>query len=174
MKGIKVLAVLIGVSTVITVSAQKKKPQTKAFITDPVTGVQYRFIKHDKTGAKPQEGNYGNIIMTWNGKTMKGDADSIFLDTRKRGGDSNGVIPLKLVKSFKGCLEQGILMMAKGDSAVIRVNGDSLFLKTFRCAPDKLPPFVTQTTWYTFNVKLVNFMTEAEMNASKQAEIQKR
>jgi FKBP-type peptidyl-prolyl cis-trans isomerase FkpA len=144
------------------------------FKTDASTGVSYRFINHDENGAKPADGSFGRIIMLWTGKNAKGDADSVYLDTHKRGGDSAGVINIPLKKSFNGCLEQGIMMMAKGDSAVFQINADSLFMKTFHAPVERIPKFITPTTMFTFQIKLVGFQTQQEMMAERQAEMQKR
>jgi FKBP-type peptidyl-prolyl cis-trans isomerase FkpA len=170
LKGIKAVAFFLAVSTAVNVSAQKKP----VFKTDQATGVQYCIIKHKKDAPKPAENNYAHIIMVWTGKTVKGDADSIYLDSRKRGGDSTGSIVIKLAKTFKGCLEQGVLLMSKGDSASFRINADSLYMKTFHMTPDRVPHFITGSTYFTFNVKLVSFATEDEMKAEKQAAVQKR
>ena len=170
MKGNKSFVFFLACSAVITGSAQKQE----SFKTDPLTSVQYRLIKHDKNGVKPVEGNYAHLIMVWKGKTVKGDADSIYLDSRKKGGDSVGAIVIKLAKSFTGCLEQGVMMMAKGDSAVFRIKGDSLFLKTFHYPQARIPAFVNGSTYFTFNVKLVSYQTEDEVKAMKVAQMQKR
>jgi hypothetical protein len=94
-------------------------------------------------GAKPVEGDIVHVVMLWTGKNAKGDADSVYRNSQiKNQGDSLHTIPIQLRKSFSGCLEQGIMMMAKGDSAVFQINADSLFTKTFRMPADRLPPFV--------------------------------
>jgi FKBP-type peptidyl-prolyl cis-trans isomerase FkpA len=147
------------------------------FKTDETTGVQYRFINHDENGAKPTDGSFAKVVMLWTGKNVKGDADTVFIDSHKKGmGDSNGVlmqaIPLK--KSFTGCLEQGIMMMAKGDSAVFKINSDSLYLKTFHYPANRIPAFVKSNPTFNFTIKLVSFQTQQEMMAERQAEMQKR
>ncbi len=147
------------------------------FKTDATTGVQYRFIKHDDNGAKPAENSFAKIQMLWTGKNTKGDADTVFIDSHKKGfGDSNGVLmqAIQLKKSFSGCLEQGIMMMSKGDSAVFKINGDSLYLKTFRFPKERLPAFLKSNPTFTFSIKLVSFQTQQERQADMQAEMQKR
>ena len=170
MKSIKrLLFFLITIFTVATVNAQ-----VKGFKTDEVTGVQYRFIKHDKDGTKPPENDIARIAMLWTGKNSKGDADTVFRNSHVTGfGDSLGTISVPLKTLFKGCLEQGIMMMAKGDSAIFLVNADSLFLKAFRFPPDKVPAFVKSNHLFTFNIKLVSFETKDEMMAEKKAARQK-
>lgn len=145
------------------------------FKTDEATGVQYRFINHADTGAKPVEGDVVRVSMLMTGKNAKGDADSVYINSHEKGrGDSSGTLQIGLRKSFNGCLEQGIMMMSKGDSAVFKVNADSLFTKTFRYPADKLPAGVKSTQTFTFNIKLVGFQTQKELMAERQAMMQKR
>ena len=147
---------------------------SSSFKTDATTGVQYRFINHDENGAKPTETSFAHIVMLWTGKNAKGDADSVYLDSRKKGGDSVGALTIPLRKSFNGCLEQAIMMMAKGDSAVFNINADSLFLKTFHYPLERVPKYITGTTMVTFSIKLLGFQTQQEMMAERQAMMQKR
>lgn len=146
-----------------------------SFKTDETTGVQYRFINHADSGKKPADGDMVHVVMLWTGKNTKGDADSVYRNSKLKGyGDSLGTLPIMLRKSFSGCLEQGIEMMCKGDSAVFQINADSLFEKTFRQPADKLPTCVKNTKVFTFNIKLVSFVSQKEMMAQRQAEMQKR
>jgi FKBP-type peptidyl-prolyl cis-trans isomerase FkpA len=166
---------VLGLFVVAFYSAIAANAQDKAFKTDPATGVQYRFIKHNAKGEKPTEKDLAHIVMLWTGKNTKGDADSVFLDSHKKGGDSAGVllqaIPLK--KTFQGSLEQGILMMAKGDSAMFKINSDSLIYKTFHYPANRpLPAYVKTNPTFTFSIKLVSFQTQEEIMAAKLAEIQ--
>ena len=144
------------------------------FKTDEATGVQYRFVKRADTGAKPVEGDIVHVAMLWTGKNAKGE-DTTFRDSHLKGfGDSLGTLPIPLHKSFNGCLEQGIMMMSKGDSAIFKVNSDSLFVKTFRFPADKVPPFVKNNPTFSFAIKLVSFQSQKEMMAERQAMMQKR
>ena len=136
------------------------------FDTDATTGVQYRFIKHDENGKKPAIGDFAHVVLMY-----KNDKDSIMFDTRKRG-DSSGAIKIALNKGFSGCLEQGITLMAAGDSAQFKINTDSLYLKTFRMK--QLPPGTKTGTMLTFYVKLLGFQTKQEMDQQRQQEMMKR
>jgi FKBP-type peptidyl-prolyl cis-trans isomerase FkpA len=161
---------LFAVSTVISATAQEK-----GFKIDPATGVEYRFIKHEKkaTSVSPPGGDFGRVIMLWTGKNAKGDADSVYLNSRKAGGDSLGALTIPLKKSFRGSLEDGISMMMVGDSAVFRINADSLFIKTFHAPAERIPHFIKGTV-FTFNIKLLAFKTNDEMLAERNAQIKKR
>jgi FKBP-type peptidyl-prolyl cis-trans isomerase FkpA len=161
------LSAIIAVSLVTSASAQDK-----TFKTDPKTGVTYRFVKHDLKGTKPAEGDVARVFMLWKGKNSAGTADSIFLDSHKKG-DSLGTVSTPLKTTFRGCLEQGILMMAPGDSAVFHVNSDSLFTKTFHFPAGKpLPPYIKTNPTFTFYIKMVSFQNEQELMNARLEKIQ--
>jgi FKBP-type peptidyl-prolyl cis-trans isomerase FkpA len=148
---------------------------SSSFKTDEATGVQYRFVKHADSGAKPVDGDVVHVVMLWTGKNAKGDADSTYINSYEKGhGDSNHSIPIQLRKSFSGCLEQGIEMMCKGDSAVFQINADSLFLKTFRMPAEREPAAAKTSHMFTFAIKLLSFQSKKDMMALQQAEMQKR
>ncbi len=132
-----------------------------SFQTDSKTGVVYQFIKHDESGAKGSDSDIAKVVLAYSTKTKSGK-DSDLFDSHKRGGDSTGVIPLRLKKTFYGCLEQGILMMSPGDSALFQINADSLYLKFFHAPADKLPPGVHGSI-YTFRIRLKSFMNTKDM-----------
>lgn len=166
MKSIKVFSGFLSALLVFTAA----NAQEKGFKTDP-SGLQYRFIKQNKNGAKAPENDVARISMLWTAKNTKGDADTIIRNSHSKGfGDSLGTIFVPLKKLFEGSLEQGIMMMAKGDSAIFLVNADSLFLKAFHFPPDKFPGFVKNNHYFTFHIKLVSFDTKEAMMAQKKAE----
>jgi FKBP-type peptidyl-prolyl cis-trans isomerase FkpA len=138
-----------------------------SFQTDETTGVQYRLITHDDKGAKPVTGDFVNVQMI--GKTEK---DSVLFNSIKQGGDSLGTFKIPITNAFKGCLEQGFTLMAKGDSAEFKVSADSLYLKSFH-AP-KLPAFIRPGSFITFNIKLVKFETAAQVKEERTQMMQKR
>ena len=171
MKSIQGIAVLLAAVFTVTIT----NAQEKGFKTDPATGVVYRFIKHDKKGTAYSEDKvFAHVAMVWSGKNAKGDADSVYYDSHVKGGDSIGAILIPLRKSFHGCLEEGIMMMAVGDSAVFKINGDSLYLKAFHARPAGIPHFINGSTLFTFRIKLLGLETRDEMMASKQAEMKSR
>jgi FKBP-type peptidyl-prolyl cis-trans isomerase len=106
----------------------------------------------------------------------RNDKDSVVFDSRtgptRRKGDSIGIVTIPLEKTFNGCLEQGITLMAAGDSAEFLVNTDSLFFKTFKAK--SLPPFAHSGTMLTFDLKLVKFQTKDEIEKEKQELIAKQ
>ncbi len=140
------------------------------FSVDKATGVQYKFIKHNENGAKPAAGDYAQVEMIF-----KTDKDSVIMNTqtmRRRPGDTSHGIPIPLKFNFAGCLEQGITLMAAGDSALFRINADSLFVKQFQMK--KLPPYIHPGSYLTFQVKLLYFQTQQQMQQMRQAMMAKR
>ncbi|HTA83186.1 MAG TPA: FKBP-type peptidyl-prolyl cis-trans isomerase [Bacteroidia bacterium] len=168
-KTLKLLLVFIGTIAVTTnsnaqtkttaTSPTTKKPAAKAtFTKDPVTGVEYHFFKHDKTGKKPKPamGDFASLVLIY-----ETEGDSIIFDSHKKGGDSLGAVTVPVKKTFNGCLEQGIAMMAVGDSAEFKVNIDSLFIKTFHTRG--VPPQMKSYKNIVFQVKLLKIQTEKEI-----------
>lgn len=171
------LVLAASVITANTLMAQKKaKSKTKvkeqtsklAFTTDPATGVIYHFFRHNKKGEKPVMGDFVNIVMV-----NETDNDSVIFDSRIKGGDSLGTVRLNLRKTYNGCLEQGITMMAVGDSAAFKIDIDSVF-KSFHMRSK--PAALKSYKYFVFIVKLEKFQTEKEIMEEMQqiAERKKR
>ncbi len=139
-------------------AAKKTAPAKPTFTKDPVTGVEYHFFKHDKTGKKPKPamGDFASMVLIY-----ETEGDSIIFDSHKKGGDSLGSVTIPVKKTFNGCLEQGIAMMAVGDSAEFKVNIDSLFIKTFHTRG--VPPQMKSYKNIVFQVKLLKIQTEKEI-----------
>ncbi len=136
--------------------------------TDPATGIKYMFLKHDAKAAKPAMGDIAFVRIVY-----KRDDDSILFDSHAGGRtDSTSIIPLSLQKSFHGSLEQGISLMAVGDSASFLINADSIYLKAFKLKA--IPPFVKSGTNLKFYIKLTKFETVKEMKDDQYALIEKR
>ena len=139
------------------------------FETDKATGVQYRFIKHNESGAKPAAGDYATVEMLF-----KNDKDSICFTTagmRKRPGDTTKGLTIPLKSIFGGSLEQAITLMAAGDSAQFKVKADSLYLKQFHYK--QLPPFIHPGSYVTFNVKLISFQSQQQVQQQQQQQMMK-
>lgn len=143
------------------------------FETDKTTGVLYKFIKHDDKGKMPGFGDYVRVKMIGHGVTPAGADTEIFNSLKSRNPrDTTGTFMISLQKTFSGCLEQGISMMAVGDSAEFKISADSLYMKTFH--RPQLPKFIKPGSQITFNIKLVSMQTKAEIEQQQQAEMQKR
>ncbi|HTA26397.1 MAG TPA: FKBP-type peptidyl-prolyl cis-trans isomerase [Bacteroidia bacterium] len=136
--------------------------------TDPATGVRYLFLKHDAKAAKPAMGDIAFVRIVY-----KREDDSVLFDSHAGGRtDSTSIIPLSLQKSFHGSLEEGISLMAVGDSASFLINADSIYLKAFKLKA--LPPFVKTGSNLKFYIKLTKFETIKQMKDDQYAMIEKR
>ncbi|HXB11431.1 MAG TPA: FKBP-type peptidyl-prolyl cis-trans isomerase [Bacteroidia bacterium] len=139
------------------------------FETDKASGIEYRFINHNESGTKPAAGDYATVQMLF-----KNDKDSVCFTTigmRKRPGDTAKGLTIPLKFNFSGCLEQAITLMAVGDSAQFKIKADSLYLKQFRYP--KLPPFIRAGSFVTFNVKLISFQNQQQVQQLQQQQMMK-
>lgn len=135
--------------------------------TDPATGVKYLFFKHDKKGVKPVMGDIAFVRLVY-----KRDDDSLLFNSHEGRTDSTSQVPITLESEFHGSLEQGIAMMAVGDSAGFLVSADSIYLKIFKLKT--LPSFIKKGSYLKFYVKLVRFETQEELKDREYAMIEKR
>lgn len=128
------------------------------FDTDPTSGIRYHFFNHNDKGNKPAMGDYAQVYLT-----LKNDKDSVIFDSRhkKHAEDTGLTVKLHLTETFKGCLADGVTMMATGDSASFKLNADSFYLKTFHS--HQIPAFIQPGSMLTFNIKLVGFETSQQM-----------
>lgn len=147
--------------------------QEKGFKIDSKTGIEYRFIDHHKKGTPYAGSEFARVTIFWTGPGAKGSTDSVYLDTHKTGGDSAGAIVIPVKSAFRGCLEDGIKMMMQGDSAVFKINADSLYIKAFHVNAQRIPAFITGKTLFTFTIKLFKFETKDEMVAGRAAEVKR-
>lgn len=135
--------------------------------TDPATGVKYLFFKQDKKGAKPIMGDIAYVRLSY-----KREDDSLLFDSHAGGrSDSTSIVPLTLKSSFHGSLEQGIALMAVGDSASFLINADSIYLKVFKLKA--LPHYIKEGSDLKFYIKLVRFETQSQLKDEQYAMIEK-
>jgi len=159
----------IAAITAISMVIGCKNASNSDFDTDTTTGVQYHFFKHDEKGSKPSMGDYARVYLT-----LKSGNDSLIFDSRhkQRKEDSSLTVKIHLEKTFNGCLPEGIIMMAVGDSASFRLNADSFYLKSFHS--HQIPAFVKAGSMLTFNVKLESFETPKQMADDIDAQMKDR
>jgi FKBP-type peptidyl-prolyl cis-trans isomerase len=121
-------------------------------------GLYYKIYKTGTDTAKPVVGNYVTFDMLYHGKSF--GKDSVFFDTRKKDPPA----PVKFflpAPGFHGDLNEGILMLAKGDSGVFIVNADSLIFKTFKMT--KRPAGIDSNEYFYFHIHMLNFQTAESM-----------
>ncbi len=132
------------------------------------TGLYYKIYKTSNDTVTPRTGNYLTFDMLYHGKSH--GKDSIFLNTFKQ----NPPNPVKFFlppPDFKGDLNEGLVMLSKGDSGVFIVKADSLFYKTFKMK--KRPAGIDSNEYFFFHIHLLGFKTIEKMIFDEDASIKK-
>ncbi|MCU0338711.1 MAG: FKBP-type peptidyl-prolyl cis-trans isomerase [Spirosomaceae bacterium] len=122
-------------------------------VTD--SGLKYQFHDQNEGGRKPKIGD----ILTMH-LAIKTSKDSSLRDTQKEGR------PLQIMLQtppFKGSFEEGLAMLAKGDSASFFVNADSLFTKMGQ----PLPAGIVKGSDIQFVVRLMEVQNEQEFQKAQ-------
>ncbi|WP_242920969.1 FKBP-type peptidyl-prolyl cis-trans isomerase [Pontibacter liquoris] len=118
--------------------------------------------KGDSTGAK-----VGQVVTMQ--MLYKNEADSVLFDSHTQK------VPLMIPvmePSFKGGLENALMMMSPGDSGVFKISADSLFAKTFGGQP--MPPFIKPGSKMTFFIKVDKVQSQQEAMADQQKIMQEQ
>lgn len=119
-------------------------------VSETASGLKFQsHIKNN--GLKPKVGD----IITFHA-VLKTSLDSVLKDTYKEG--SPMVMQLQ-TSTFKGSYEDGLAMMAVGDSATLFIPADSLFRPQFQ---QQVPPGVLPGTDLRFILKMVKFQSKEE------------
>lgn len=93
---------------------------------------------------------------------VKNDKDSVLYNSYT---NKFPVMDLLRKSNYKGSMEQAMLMLNAGDSAVFRISADTLFAKSFN---QPLPPFLKKGSKVTYFVKCEKIMTRDEAMAEQQ------
>jgi FKBP-type peptidyl-prolyl cis-trans isomerase len=122
------------------------------------TGLYYKIYKTSTDTATPRAGYYVEFEMIYSGKSH--GKDSVFFDSRKQ--DNPAPVKFFLPRpGFQGDLNEGFLMLSKGDSGVFMVNSDSLIYKTFKM--QRRPPGIDSNGYFTFHIHVLSFRTTESM-----------
>ncbi|RYZ33772.1 MAG: peptidylprolyl isomerase [Sphingobacteriales bacterium] len=131
------------------------------------TGLQYKIFPAEKADGDsahtPKAGEVMNVHLKYDN-----GADSVLYSSFEK--DMPIQIPV-MPSTFKGSLEDGLMMLSPGDSAVFKVNADSLFAKTFR---QPLPPFIKPGSVMTFYVKMLDIFNQEQAQAEQQKMFEKQ
>jgi len=119
----------------------------------------FKYILYTKSeGAKIKVGDYVTLEMVY-----KNDKDSILFDSRQ------SAVPLRFQLDkipFKGSFEDGLLNLAKNDSATFFVPADSLYTYLFKGKPGLVVPqeqtVFTPGSLVKFDIKVVNIQSAQE------------
>lgn len=133
--------------------------------TKAENGLHYKFFNHDEAGHKVSVGD--GIMISY--VISKANNDSVIVDSKHVSQDGSPYVPFTMrASSFVGSFEDGMMMMAKGDSAEFIVSADSFFLKTNR--QNELPKGFKpgESLKGVFKIKELRTAKELEENQKKQ------
>jgi FKBP-type peptidyl-prolyl cis-trans isomerase len=132
------------------------------------SGLYYRIYHTGTDTVTPRTGNYVEFDMIYHGKSY--GKDSVFFNSHK--GENAGPVKFFLPRpGFQGDLNEGIVMLAKGDSGVFMVNSDSLIFKTFKMR--QRPAGIDSNGYFTFQIHLLSFQTTESMIFREEAMLKK-
>lgn len=140
---LKTIGYAVGI-TILATACNKYRTQVNE------NGLKYQVFDHKDDARKAKLGD----IMSFN-LVLKNGADSTLRDTYKEG------TPVKMVLQappFKGSFEEGLAMLAAGDSAKFMINADTLFAKMMQ----PMPPMIKKGSELTFTVKVISVLTSEE------------
>jgi FKBP-type peptidyl-prolyl cis-trans isomerase len=91
------------------------------------SGLNYKFYTETEGGKKVEKGD--GIVVRY--IISKESNDSVIVDSKNVSNDGSGYAQFQMSESsFKGSFEDGLFMMAAGDSASFIISADSFYLKT--------------------------------------------
>ncbi|MCE7067839.1 FKBP-type peptidyl-prolyl cis-trans isomerase [Dyadobacter sp. CY326] len=122
--------------------------QYKTQVTD--SGLKYQIFDHKDDARKAKLGD----IMTFH-FVLKNGSDSTLRDTYKEGTPQKMVLQ---APQYKGSFEEGLALLAAGDSAKIMINADTMFAKIGQ----PMPPMIKKGSDLNFTVKVVSVLTSEE------------
>lgn len=132
-------------------------------------GLHYKFFTHDENGPKPAIGDF--VMLRYQFKVQRND--STFMDSKDASREPGGLVEINMKQAtFKGCLEDGITMMAKGDSAAFIVRADSFFMRTMQM--NELPPFIKADDYVKAVIKLDSWKNRKEVEEARAKEMAER
>ena len=140
---LKTIGYAMGI-TILAASCNKYRTQ----VTD--SGLKYQIFDHEDDARKAKLGD----IMSFH-LVLKNGTDSTLRYTYKEGN------PVKMVLQappFKGSFEEGLAMLATGDSAKFMINADTLFAKMMQ----PMPPMIKKGSEISFTVKVLSVLTSEE------------
>jgi FKBP-type peptidyl-prolyl cis-trans isomerase FkpA len=154
-------ATLLATSVLALVTSSCNDSKFDGF-TKAENGLHYKFFNHDESGTKIQKGD--GIIFRYVISNQKND--SVIVDSKNVSEDGSGYVKFLMGEStFKGSFEDGMLMMAKGDSAEFIVSADSFFLKTNR--QNELPKGIMAGDHLKGVFKIKDIRTKKELEANQ-------
>ncbi|WP_149240641.1 FKBP-type peptidyl-prolyl cis-trans isomerase [Dyadobacter sp. 32] len=113
-------------------------------------GLKYQIFEHKEDARKAKVGDIISFHLV-----LKNGTDSTLRDTYKEG------VPHKMqlqLPPFKGSFEEGLAMLAAGDSAKFMISADTLFTRMNQ----PMPPMIKKGSELSFTVKILSVLTSEE------------
>lgn len=140
---------------IVAVACTKSFKKTKS-------GIEYKIHEHGKEKRKINPGDVVSFHFT-----MRNGKDSILMESIKRSPE-----PLTMPidsPTTKDPIQEGIMLLSKGDSATLKFMADSIF-KEMKGA---LPPGIEKGSMIAINIKIHNVQTKSEKRIEMEKEEQK-
>lgn len=134
-------------------------------------GLYYKFITQND-GETLKVGDVAELVFTYSVQDTAG-RDTLLFSSKEALKDTpfNDKIQESL---FVGDYYEGLRLMHKGDSISMYINADSVFTKMFGVPQDMMPKFIKPGSDMRWEVKVVDFYTEEEFLARREAEKQEK
>jgi len=131
-------------------------------------GLEYQLFAKGKDGkyepkdapAKADTTKIGQVISMQ--QVVKNDKDSVLFSTYT---GKRPAMALLQPSTYKGSLEQALLYLQPGDSAVFRISADTLFAKSYQ---QPMPPFLKKGSKLVFHVVVEKMMSKEQAMAEQQ------
>ncbi|MCE3260073.1 MAG: FKBP-type peptidylprolyl cis-trans isomerase protein [Bacteroidetes bacterium] len=132
-------------------------------------GLHYKFFKHNKDAQVAKEGD--GLLVRY--VIMHQKNDSVLMDSKNGTQDGTGYVNFGLAKStFQGSLEDGMMMMSKGDSAAFIISADSFFLKTLKA--NELPKQFKQGDHLKAIISIKDIVSKKEIEENQKKQMAER
>ncbi|MBO4613928.1 MAG: FKBP-type peptidyl-prolyl cis-trans isomerase [Bacteroidales bacterium] len=129
------------------------------------TGIEYKIVKASKSRRTPKVGDV--LYMSMSYKTEKNDS-LLFASS-----DLNEDFRMRLAApSDKGCIEEALMLLHEGDSAVVKVDAIKFFVKSQ--GKVSIPAFIKKGDRLVFNIRLKKIVSGIEYANSNKQVYQKR
>lgn len=128
-------------------------------------GVYYQVISHDDNAREvaADSGMFYRLTMSY------GSLDSLIFDAK----NANETFDLPVTEPvYKGDINEGLSLLANGDSAIFIIKADSFFLKTAR-SPE-VPEMFKENNDLYFWINIEDIVSADELEAKRQEELEQR
>jgi FKBP-type peptidyl-prolyl cis-trans isomerase FkpA len=125
-----------------------------------INGVKIQFHSHDDKAKKLKEGDIVSFLIK-----IKTGSDSLLQEQVDKSKPARDMVQPAGQAGYKGSLQDGLRLLALGDSATIYVPVDSIGK-----SGQQLPPFLKKGTDIKYTVKVLKVQTKAEFDKDMVAE----